>query len=86
MPLFYRSQDEKEARARLANAKDSLKTAKIRFKAAKTEFRTVKTVEKEKRTFEKARRLEAHPHSSGHHGGKCDAACRAGRSTHGHRR
>jgi hypothetical protein len=30
--------------------------------------------------------IEAHPHSYGHHGGRCDGACRKGARSHKHRR
>ncbi|MGC2359234.1 MAG: hypothetical protein WA691_02880 [Thermoplasmata archaeon] len=30
--------------------------------------------------------IEAHPHGRGHHGGRCDGACRRGVKPHRHRR
>lgn len=85
MPIFYRSEKEKKARARLEKSQEDLRVAKLDYKSAKTDLRLEKTARKQKRVQEKFKRVHAEAHDSpSHHVGRCGAACRLGRVAHGH--
>lgn len=85
MPIFYRSKEEREAQARLANQREELRVAKIDYKSAKTQVKVARAARKQARAEEKLQRLHAESHSRGHHAGRCGVACRLGKIAHGHR-
>lgn len=65
MPLFYRSQEEREARAHLNNLREDLRTAKLNYGSARTEVKIAQAKRKEQRSLVKTKRLHAETNAQG---------------------